>query len=342
LIDRGGNSLLYFFGEKAWPYQEFISDIRGQTPIKNKNMGIVTVVGSTNVDLVARVQHLPRPGESVGNAVYKQVLGGKGSNQALAAARGGAVVNFVTCLGRDAFGQVSLKSLVDQELKHEYINFSDEPTGVALIMVDRDGENMISVAPGANHDLQPNDIDAAASALELSDLVLIQLEIKMETVMRTLDLCRQYGTKVMVNPAPVPAGGLPKGFLAKVDILVLNETETERILGYPVFGGMELPKIAKEFRAEGVGMVVITLGRKGCYVSSADFEGFTQSFPVKTVDSTGAGDVFCGYLAAGLADGRPLSEAVRFATAAGAIAVTRAGAQPSIPYLKEVIELIMQ
>lgn len=305
--------------------------------MSEQKTGKVTVVGSTNIDLVAKVPRLPRPGESVGSAVYSRVAGGKGANQAVAAAKGGAQVHFVTSIGEDSFGNESLANLINGGVKADYVHRTDENTGVAIIMVDQDGENAIAVAPGANHRLMPHHIDEAMPALREADVVALQLEIPMETVMHTLAICRQIGKPTIVNPAPIPNKPLPDGFFQMIDILVLNETETERLTGVPVFADIELPSVGARFREQGVDTVVITLGPKGCYVSSSDFEGFLPPFPVKAVDSTGAGDVFCGYLAAALSQGQPLGNAVRMASAAGAICVTRVGAQPSIPYLKEVV-----
>ncbi len=308
--------------------------------VTDKKQGKVTVVGSTNIDLVAKVPRLPRPGESVGNAVYSRVAGGKGANQAVAAAKGGSLVQFVTSIGEDSFGDESLKNLMDCGVSPQYVHRTDENTGVAIIMVDQDGENAIAVAPGSNHRLLPHHIDEALPALQDADVVALQLEIPMETVMHTLRLCRQLGKVTIVNPAPIPREPLPAEFFQMIGIMVLNETETERLTGVPVFGDMELPNVGARFRKQGVDTVVITLGPKGCYVASPDFEGFLPAFPVKAVDSTGAGDVFCGYLAAALSQGQPMGEAVQIASAAGAICVTRVGAQPSIPYRHEVTEFM--
>jgi ribokinase len=273
----------------------------------------IVVVGSTNIDLVVQAPRIPRPGETVLGGEFRTVDGGKGANQAVAAARLGAEVNLVARIGADAFGDRAQARFQEEGIRTEYLVREEEaPHGVALILVDQHGENAIAVAPGANARLSPDDVDAAEPTLAACDAVLLQLEVPLATVSRAVELARRHRRMVILNPAPYTA--VPPGLLAGVDYLTPNETEAEMLLG----GG-----------AAGLGGVAPTAQRPGEQVH-------VPGRRVRAVDTTGAGDAFSGALAVSLAEGRPFREAVRFAICASALAVTRFGAQSSLPTRAEV------
>ena len=270
----------------------------------------VLVVGSSNTDMVIRVPHIPRPGETVLGTDLTMAGGGKGANQAVAAfAADGLETRFV--------------------LRTPGIS-----SGVALINVDDRGENSISVASGANARLSVEDVKSAAAAFEEADIVLLQLESPLETVAAVVRAAGERGVPVVLNPAP--ARPLDSDLLSGVSVLTPNETEAELLSGIPVRDEGGVREAAARLRRRGPRVVVITLGDRGVYASSPDLEGFFPAFRVEAVDTTAAGDVFNGALAVALAEKRPLPEALRFAQAAAAISVTRPGAQPSAPTRAEI------
>ncbi len=279
----------------------------------------VCVVGSANVDLVALVARLPRPGETVLGTAVTEHAGGKGLNQAVAAARAGAATSFVGALGDDDAGRVLLAELAAAGIDATRVRRSDRPTGRAVIIVDDSAENSIVVVPGANLDARIVDLPAA-------DVLLTQLEIPLTTVADALRAARAAGMRTVVNPAP--AAALDRDLLALVDVLVPNEHELE-LLG---------PTDA--LIGAGVGAVVTTLGGHGVRVVTHDQEWHVAPFRVRPVDTTGAGDAFCGALAARLAAGDTLDIAVGAAAAAGALATTRRGAVPSMPTAAEIEVLL--
>lgn len=275
----------------------------------------VVVVGSANVDQVFRVAVIPAPGETVLSSGFSTALGGKGQNQAVASARAGAATAFIGALGDDAFGSSIRAGLAADGIRTEGVREVDAPTGTALIAVDDSGENTIIVEAGANALLQLGDPDAAAIAA--AELLVLQLEIPLETATRAAVLAAEAGTRVLLNAAPVRE--LPAELLAHVDILVVNEHE-----GAFLARDGDVSALAP--------VVIVTLGAEGAVVHERGAPGARIAAPqVSAVDTTGAGDTFCGALAALLAEGAPLVDAVRFAVAAASLSVQSAGAVPSIP-----------
>ncbi|MBI4581043.1 MAG: ribokinase [Planctomycetes bacterium] len=299
----------------------------------------IVVVGSSNTDMIIQAARIPRPGETILGGQFSMAAGGKGANQAVAAARAGGQVTFVARVGNDVFGEQAIKGFVADgiDVKH-VIKDPDAPSGVALIFVAADGENSIGVASGANGRLSPADVQAAADAIGSADVLVMQLETPMETVKAAARMAASRKVRVILNPAP--AQPLSDDLLKCASVLTPNETEAELLTGVKVDSEAKAAEAAKALRARGVGMVIVTLGAKGVYVSADEFTGPVPGFVVKAVDSTAAGDVFNGALAVSLAEGRPLADAVRFANAAAAISVTRLGAQPSAPKRAEIEQML--
>ena len=290
----------------------------------------IVVVGSANIDMIAQVDQFPRPGETVGNATFSQAYGGKGANQAVAAARAGGHTTFITCVGQDTFGQAMMQNFAADGLITDYVLQEDDtPTGTAIILVNKQGENCIAVAPGANYHLTPDHIDASRIAISAADIVLLQLEIPLETVIYVVDLAKSLGKKVLLNPAP--ARLLDDDLLRKLHILVVNETEAELIAGQSVGSLEEVQQAAQVLLNKGPEIIVITLGAQGAYYATRREQKMVDAYTVQTIDTTAAGDVFCGALAAALSRSIKLGEAVKFASAAAALSTTRLGAQPSAP-----------
>lgn len=279
----------------------------------------VVVVGSANLDLVATAKRLPHPGETVSAHGYFEACGGKGANQAIAAARAGARTAFVGAVGRDAAGDTLRSAFVDDSVDVRHLATVNEPTGRALIGVSDDAENLIIVVPGANHALSAHHVDGAAALLASAKVLLMQLEVRLEVVRRAAELAGD-DTIVVLNPAP--AAELPDDVLRHVDVITPNEHEVE------LLGG------AASLLARGVGAVVVTEGARGARLVTRDGETRIAPYPVTPVDTTGAGDAFCGALSARLAlDGglASLPRSLRAAAVAGALATQVQGAVPSLP-----------
>ena len=290
----------------------------------------VTVVGSLNMDLVARAPRIPLPGETIIGGGFRTVPGGKGANQAVAAARLGAQVSMVGRVGRDAFARSLLEAIIAAGVDHAFISQDPQAaTGIALIVVDDSGENSIVVAPGANMCLSPADVAAAERAIAAADVCLLQLEIPLESVTRAAEVAQAHGVTVILNPAP--ARLMPAALLSLVDVLVPNESEAALLTGHPVDDQATAEAAAGALRAMGVGTVILTLGELGALLARDGKAEHFPAFAVTPVDTTAAGDAFLGGFAVALAEGRALADAVRWGNAAGGLATTRLGAQPSLP-----------
>lgn len=299
----------------------------------------VAVVGSLNMDLVIRSARIPRPGETVLGGEFHSVPGGKGANQAVAAARLGAHVSMVGRIGDDAFGKELLDNLAADGIEHTFVlRDAASATGVALIVVDDAGQNSIVVASGANMNLSPSDVDAAAATLTSADALLLQLESPLETVVHAAQLARAAGVTVILNPAP--ARPLPKELLAVVDVLVPNESETALLTQMPVGNQGEALAASAALRRAGVGTVILTLGERGALLAEEAATRIFPAFDVDPLDTTAAGDAFLAGLAVALAEGRILGEAVQWGNAAGALATTKLGAQTSLPTRQAVEQLL--
>ncbi len=298
--------------------------------------GNVLVVGSLNMDLVVWVERHPKPGETVSGSDIRRFPGGKGANQAVAAARLGAQVRMVGRVGLDENGAELLRRLENEDIDVVGVQRVGTPTGVALISVDAQGQNAIIVSPGANARLLPEDL--TPELFEGAGVVVLQLETPLETVQRAAELGRAAGARVLLNAAPAQA--LPPELLRLLDVLVVNEFEAAQV------AASTEPKTSEEALALAralsrlVPLVVVTLGEHGLVWAGASSEGAMPAFEVDPVDTTAAGDAFVGGLAAALAAGEPLEQALRFGSAAGALATTKPGAQPSLPRVNAINRLL--
>ncbi|MDF9894295.1 UNVERIFIED_ORG: ribokinase [Pseudomonas vranovensis] len=296
----------------------------------------VVVVGSLNMDLVTRAQRLPRGGETLVGETFVTVPGGKGANQAVAAARLGAQVAMFGCVGDDAYGQQLRQALADEQIDCQAVGVAaGVSSGVALIVVDAASQNAIVIIAGGNGQLLPESVQRFDALLQHADVIICQLEVPMATVAYTLERGRALGKTVILNPAPA-SGPLPAEWFASIDYLIPNESEAEALSGVPVTDLESAKVAATRLLALGVGKVIVTLGAQGALF--ADGQAF-RHFPapvVQPVDTTAAGDTFVGGFAAALARGEEQGAAIAFGQRAAALSVTRAGAQPSIPHLAEL------
>jgi ribokinase len=296
---------------------------------------LILVLGSSNTDMIIKMDRIPKAGETILGGEFFSAAGGKGANQAVAAARAGGTVKFIARVGTDIFGEKAVAGFVAAGINVEHI-FRDptSPSGVALIFVAKDGENSIAVASGANAKLFPADVRQAKNAFRNAAILLLQLETPLETVQAAAELAAGTGVRVILNPAP--ARPLPDALLNNIYLLTPNESEAEFLTGVSVNDEAAAGKAADQLLARGVQNVILTMGARGAFVAGNGIRQLVPAFKTTAVDSTGAGDVFNGALAVALAKGKPLLEAAHFASAAAAISVSRLGAQTSAPTRKEI------
>ncbi|MFA6467409.1 MAG: ribokinase [Bacteroidota bacterium] len=303
--------------------------------MKNK----VVVIGSYNTDLTIKTSRIPRPGETVIGGIFSEGGGGKGANQAVAAVRAGANVSFIARVGNDMLGNEGIQRMTEEMIDTRFIFHDDDAaTGVAFIVVDERGENSIVVASGANARLTPGDIESVVDEIASATVLLVQLESPLETVRAAIHKAHEHDTTVILNPAP--AQPLDHSLLKVIDIITPNKVEAEMITGIKVTDDESLRSIVKKFQEFGIKNVLITLGSKGVF---AGFDAVMEHIPAykaRSTDSTGAGDVFSGSLAAFLSEGLSLEKAARMANAAASISVTRMGAQNSAPRRMEIENFI--
>jgi ribokinase len=299
-------------------------------------MGRIIVIGSSNTDMVIKTQKLPAPGETILGGIFLMNPGGKGANQAVAAARLGGKVTFITKRGNDLFGNQAVGLLMREGIETKYV-VKDHvlPSGVALITVDSKGENSIVVAPGSNGNLLIEDIPLPVFETGKFEILLLQLEIPIDTVEYSAVTASEHGIKVILNPAP--ACTLSDNLLKHVWLITPNETEAEAITGIKITDRASAERASVSIQERGVKNVIITLGEEGAFVKSEGYTGLIPGIKVSPVDTTAAGDVFNGALAVAISEGKELNDAVVFANKAASVSVTRMGAQASAPYRNEVL-----
>ena len=295
----------------------------------------ILVLGSSNADLIFRVPRFNQPGETIAAENSVTVFGGKGANQAIAAKRLGGKVSLITKLGDDSYGRSYVKYFVKNGLPRKFLLLDKKlPTGVAVIEVNPGGENRIVVSRGSNRSLSPKDLGRLPPVWQGVSVFVAQLEIPLPTVATALKAAKAHGALTLLNPSPsLP---LPPALLSRVDFLVPNELEAQFLAGMKMKSDRDLPRIAKSLLNRGVKNVVITLGAKGLFFKNEEGEIRQKAFPIKPVDTTAAGDAFMGALAVGLCEGKTLPDVLSFASAAGALAATKLGAQPSLPTRREL------
>ena len=301
--------------------------------------GNILIIGSSNTDMIIQSDKIPQPGETVTGGIFSTAAGGKGANQAVAVARSGGNTTFITKLGRDTLGQQALEGFKKESMNVEHVLWDEQhPTGVALIFVDQQGENSISVASGANAQLLPEHIYSLESVIAEAGLLLMQLEIPLTTVETALNLAHNHQVPVVLNPAP--AHTLSAELLSKVHILTPNQSEAELLTGISASDEAGAINAAQQLIGMGVDQVVITMGEQGTFILEEEKQEMVPAFKVEAVDTTAAGDVFNGALTVALLEGKKLVDSVYFANAAAALSVTKLGAQPSIPLREETEEFL--
>ena len=297
----------------------------------------ILVIGSSNTDMVIKTNNFPAPGETILGGRFLMNAGGKGANQAVAAARLGGMVTFIGKIGDDIFGKQAVQQLEDEGINVNFVAVDpSNPSGVAMITVDHKGENSIVVAPGSNGTLSPGDFNKALSELQDAEFVLMQLEIPIPTVEYIAQIAAQKQKKVILNPAP--AAKLSDELLQNLYIITPNETEAELLTQIKVTDEQSALKAAEALHKKGVEIVIITMGAAGAFLLINGESEIIHASKVKAVDTTAAGDTFNGALAVGLSEGKTIQESIAFANKAAAISVTRIGAQSSVPYRKEIID----
>jgi ribokinase len=305
--------------------------------------GRVTIIASFMTDLVVRVPRRPVAGETLIGTDFGIFVGGKGNNQAIAAARAGAQVSVIGRVGDDVFAQPAFDTLAANGIDSTYVSRDpDVGTGTAMIVVDPSGQNSIIITPRANHRLMPKLIEFARPAFEGAAVVLAQLEVPIQTVLTAARMAREAGARFLFNPAPAPTEPLPEELLQLTSIILPNEVEAAQLTGIATDDQVGAERAARALLERGPEEVLLTLGARGALWVNRSHSELIPAIPVQQVDSTAAGDAFCGALAAALALGEPMAAAVRWASAAGALAVTKMGATPSLPTRAEIERLLAE
>lgn len=303
--------------------------------------GKLVVLGSINADHILNIEQFPHPGETVIGKQYKVAFGGKGANQAVAAGRSGAKIAFIACVGADDIGERVRRQLASDRIDTQPIEaIADSTTGVALIFVNAEGENVIGIDAGANAAVTPDYLARYQQKVIDADALLMQLESPLETVIAAARLAKQHHTQVILNPAP--ARELSDELLGMIDMITPNETEAQRLTGIAVDSDADAARAAQALHDKGIATVIITLGSRGVWLSENGNGKRVPGFKVQAVDTIAAGDTFNGALVTALLEGKVMADAVRFAHAAAAIAVTRPGAQPSVPWREEIDAFLQQ
>ncbi|MCW0343640.1 Ribokinase [Pantoea ananatis] len=301
----------------------------------------LAVLGSINADHILNLAHFPRPGETVIGQKYQIAFGGKGANQAVAAGRAGANIAFIACVGADDIGERICQQLAQDNIDtHSVEAVEGESTGVAMIFVNGEGENNIGIYSGANAALTSQYVERHQQVITQADALLMQLESPLDSVLAAATLARQHQTRVILNPAP--ATKLSDDLLALIDIITPNETEAEILTGIAVNNDDDAARAAAALHEKGIATVLITLGRRGVWLSENGKGQRIAGFEVNAVDTIAAGDTFNGAFITARLEGKAMHDAVRFAHAAAAIAVTRSGAQPSVPWRAEIDDFLQQ
>lgn len=294
----------------------------------------ICVIGSLNMDLVVNVDTMPKPGQTLLGGNFKEVPGGKGANQAVAMARLGGNVSMIGKVGNDGFGKTLVEALKSDNVNTDYIHTADSSTGVAFITVDKNAQNSIVVAPGANFEVNKEDVDKNIDCIKNSDIIVIQLETPLETVKYALQVAKYLNKYTILNPAP--ALKLDDEIISNVDLLTPNETELEIISEIKIENEDDINKAAKSMIAKGVKELIVTLGSKGSLYINEEKSFFKPAYKVEAIDTTAAGDSFTGALAVALSNNKTMEEAMDFASKVGALSVMKEGAQSSLPVLEDV------
>lgn len=294
----------------------------------------ICVIGSLNMDLVVNVDEMPKKGQTLIGSAFKEVPGGKGANQAVAMARLGADIRMIGKVGKDSFGETLINQLKSDKVNTKYIHREDCASGVAMITVDKNAENSIVVAPGANFKVLEKDIDKCIEAIDESDIVVLQLETPINTIKYALQKSKELGKYTILNPAP--AVKLEDSIIENVDLLTPNETELEILSGVKIESEDDIKKAADVLIEKGVKELIVTLGSKGSLYINKDNTKLKKSYKVEAIDTTAAGDSYTGALAVAFAQDKNIDEAMDFASKVGALAVTKEGAQSSLPTMEDV------
>jgi len=299
----------------------------------------ILVIGSFMTDLVVQSDRFTQEGETIFGTSFNQFTGGKGANQAVAAAKLGGNVEIIGELGKDSFGEDQIASMEENNIKHEHVLFTDKArSGIGNPQLDKAGHNRIVVIPGANMELKPSDLEDLKDVIQESDIIVLQLEVPMETVYKAIELGAQYKKLVILNPAP--AKEIDEKYASMVDIIAPNEHEAALLTGIATDTEQGIIDAANSLLDQGYKNVLMTLGENGCYFKNSETDYKISGFKVDPVDTTAAGDSFIGSFAYVLANDHSIEEALRYATASSAIAVTRMGAQPSLPSKLEVDQFL--